>query len=74
VLLSLHGTRSSWVRQARLSGMARLAEAGAVVAFPETVLRIGSGYEWDHEEDLPFVEQLVSELISRYSRQGDGCA
>jgi polyhydroxybutyrate depolymerase len=70
VLLSLHGTRSSWPRQARLSGMARLADAGAVVAFPEAVLPIGSGYEWDHEGDLPFLEQLVSELISRYSPPG----
>jgi polyhydroxybutyrate depolymerase len=70
VLLSLHGTRSSWPRHARLSGMARLADAGAVVAFPEAVLRIGSGYEWDHEGDLPFLEQLVSELIFRYSPPG----
>jgi polyhydroxybutyrate depolymerase len=70
VLLSLHGTRSNWPRQARLSGMARLADAGAVVAFPEAVRPIGSGYEWDHEGDLPFLEQLVSELISRYSPSG----
>jgi polyhydroxybutyrate depolymerase len=70
VLLSLHGTRSSWPRQARLSGMARLADDGAVVAFPEAARPIGSGYEWDHEGDLPFLEQLVSELISRYSPPG----
>ncbi len=70
VLLSLHGTRSSWLRQARLSGLARLADAGAVVAFPEAALRIGSGYEWDHDGDLPFLEQLVSELISRYAPPG----
>jgi polyhydroxybutyrate depolymerase len=70
VLLSLHGTRSSWPGQSRLSRMAGLVDAGAVVAFPEAVLRIGSGYEWDHEGDLPFLEQLVSELISRYSPPG----
>jgi poly(3-hydroxybutyrate) depolymerase len=70
VLLSLHGTRSRWPGQARLSGMDRLADAGAVVAFPEAVLPIGSGYEWDHEGDLPFLEQLVSELISLYSPPG----
>ncbi len=70
VLLCLHGTRSRWPRQARLSGMARLADAGAVVAFPEAVVRIGSGYQWDHEGDLPFLEQLVGELISRYSPPG----
>lgn len=70
VLLSLHGTRSNWPRQARLSGMARLVDAGAVVAFPEAVRPIGSGYEWDHAGDLAFLEQLVSELISRYSPPG----
>jgi polyhydroxybutyrate depolymerase len=70
VLLSLHGTRSSWPGQSRLSRMAGLVDAGAVVAFPEAVLRIGSGYEWDHEGDLPFLEQLVSQLISRYSPPG----
>jgi polyhydroxybutyrate depolymerase len=70
VLLSLHGTRSRWPRQARLSGMARLADVGALVAFPEAVQPVGSGYAWDHEADLPFLEQLVSELISRYSPPG----
>jgi len=43
VLLSLHGTRSNWARQARLSGMARLADAGAVVAFPEESSRSDPG-------------------------------
>jgi polyhydroxybutyrate depolymerase len=70
VLLCLHGTRSRWPRQARLSGMARLADAGAVVAFPEAVRPVGSGYEWDHEGDLPFLGQLARELISRYSPPG----
>jgi polyhydroxybutyrate depolymerase len=70
VLLSLHGTRSRWPRQARLSGMARLAEAGALVAFPEAIRPIGSGYEWDHERDLPFLERLVTELIARHSPPG----
>jgi polyhydroxybutyrate depolymerase len=67
VLLSLHGTRSSWARQARLSGMARLTGAGAAVAFPQASRPIGSGYEWDHEGDLPFLEQLADDLISRYA-------
>jgi polyhydroxybutyrate depolymerase len=70
VLLSLHGTRSNWPEQSRLSRMAQLADAGAVVAFPQAIRPIRSGYEWDHEGDLPFLEQLVSELISRYSAPG----
>jgi polyhydroxybutyrate depolymerase len=44
VVLSLHGTRSSAEDQVRLSRMAQLAEtAGAVVAFPQAVMPIGSG-------------------------------
>ncbi len=44
LLLSLHGSRSSADGQARLSGLARLAETeGAVVAFPEAVHPIGTG-------------------------------
>lgn len=70
VLLCLHGTRSRWSEQVRWSGMARLAGAGAVVAFPEAVRPIASGYEWDHELDLPFLEQLASELIARFSPPG----
>jgi polyhydroxybutyrate depolymerase len=70
VLLNLHGTRSSWPRQARLSGMARLADSGALVAFPQAIRPIGSGYEWDHERDLPFLERLVTELVSRHSPPG----
>lgn len=54
-------------RPARLSDMARLTDAGAVVAFPEAIMPIGSGYQWDHEGDLPFLQQLTSELLSRYS-------
>ncbi len=71
VLLSLHGTRSNWSRQALWSGMPRLADAGAVVAFPEAVRRRGAGYEWDHEGDLPFLEQLMSELIVLYAPPGE---
>jgi|HubBroStandDraft_1064217.scaffolds.fasta_scaffold22140_3 polyhydroxybutyrate depolymerase len=68
VVLSLHGTRSGADRQARLSGMARLASGagGAVVAFPQAVMPIGSGYEWDHDGDLPFLSQLAEQLIGRY--------
>ena len=74
VLLSLHGTRSNWRGQARLSRFARLTAAGAVVAFPEARRPTGPGYEWDHERDLPFLAQLASELIARYSPpQGRVC-
>jgi poly(3-hydroxybutyrate) depolymerase len=48
VIMSLHGTRSTAVRQASLSGFAQLAgTARAVVVFPQAVKPIGAGYEWD---------------------------
>jgi polyhydroxybutyrate depolymerase len=67
VILSLHGTRSSAAGQARLSRMAQLAEdSGAVVAFPEAIAPVGSGFEWDHEGDLPYLLQLATDLLGRY--------
>jgi polyhydroxybutyrate depolymerase len=75
VLLSLHGTRSSASGQSRLSRMAGLADsAGAVVAFPEAIVPVGSGFEWDHDGDMPYLRQLVAELRSRYpTPQGRVC-
>jgi polyhydroxybutyrate depolymerase len=70
VVLSLHGTRSTAERQARLSRMADLAgrsEQAAVVAFPEALGPIGSGFQWDPETDMPFLAQLAEELIESYS-------
>lgn len=46
LVLSLHGSRGSADRQARLTGLDGLAES-AVVAFPEAALRLGAGYQWD---------------------------
>jgi polyhydroxybutyrate depolymerase len=67
LLLSLHGSRSSADRQARLSGLASLAEtAGAVVAFPEAIVPMGAGYQWDLDGDLEFLAMLVAELVERY--------
>ena len=67
LVLSLHGSRSSADRQARLSGLDALAEtAGAVVAFPEAALPLGAGYQWDLDGDLEFLAVLVAELAERY--------
>jgi polyhydroxybutyrate depolymerase len=67
LVLSLHGSRSSADRQARLSGLAAFAEtAGAVVAFPEAALPLGAGYQWDLGGDLEFLAVLVAELVERY--------
>jgi polyhydroxybutyrate depolymerase len=67
LVLSLHGSRSSADGQARLSGLADLADsAGAVVAFPEAVLPIGTGFEWDLDGDVEFLVALVAELVERH--------
>lgn len=67
LVLSLHGSRSSADRQARLSRLDGLAEsAGVVVAFPEADVPLGAGYQWDLEGDLEFLAVLVAELVERY--------
>lgn len=67
LVLSLHGSRSGAERQARLSGLAALADtAGAVVAFPEATLPAGAGYQWDLDGDLEFLTVLVAELAERF--------
>ncbi len=67
VVLGLHGTRSTADRQARLSRMEAWAgEQGAVIAFPEAVLPIGTGYQWDPETDMPYLVQLTETLIERH--------
>lgn len=62
VLLSLHGSRSSPEGQNRLSRMAPLSEHGALVAFPEGSLRLGSGFEWDLSADGAFLAAAVEHL------------
>jgi polyhydroxybutyrate depolymerase len=67
IVLSLHGSRSTALRQARLSQLATLAEAaGAVVAFPEATVPAGSGYRWDDDTDTDYLARLVDELRARY--------
>jgi polyhydroxybutyrate depolymerase len=46
--------------------MDRLAEDGAVVAFPEAILRLGSGYVWDQGRDLGFLAALIESLVQEY--------
>ncbi len=71
IVLGLHGTRSNAQRQARLSAMASLArDGGAVVVFPEAVVPIGSGFEWDPEIDTAFLSELVDQLSDRHPPAG----
>jgi polyhydroxybutyrate depolymerase len=67
IVLSLHGSRSSTAGQVRLSQMQRLAERGdALVVFPQAIVPIGSGFEWDLDGDIGYLSQLVDELRSRH--------
>ena len=66
VLLSLHGSRSSPEGQRRLSRMESLAARGAVVAFPQGGLPLGSGWEWDLSGDQAFLEAAVDYLHERF--------
>ena len=67
VVMSLHGTRSTADRQARLSGFDQLAQAaGAVVVFPQAIEPIGAGYEWDPSLDVDYLAALATELVSRH--------
>jgi polyhydroxybutyrate depolymerase len=66
IVLSLHGSRSSPERQARLHPVERFSSAGAVAAFPEGAWPLGSGFEWDLEGDVEYLRVLVSWLLARY--------
>ena len=67
VIMSLHGTRSTAARQARLSGFEQLAQtARAVVVFPQAIDPVGTGYEWDPSQDVDYIAGLATELLSRH--------
>ena len=72
VLMSLHGTSSTAARQALLSGFEQLAHsAGAVVVFPQAIVPIRAGYEWDPRHDVDYIAGLVAELLSRHRTPHD---
>ncbi len=66
MLLCLHGSRSTPEGQRRLSRMESLAARGAVVAFPQGGLPLGSGWEWDLSGDQAFLETAVDYLRERF--------
>jgi polyhydroxybutyrate depolymerase len=67
VVMSLHGTSSTADGQALLSGFELLTQtASAVVVFPEAIVPIRTGYEWDHNQDVDFIAGLATELLSRH--------
>ncbi len=67
IVLSLHGSTSTPERQVRLSRMAPLTEQGAVVAFPQGSLRSRSGWEWDLERDVTYLDHIVEYLRDAFA-------
>jgi polyhydroxybutyrate depolymerase len=66
IVLSLHGSRSSPEGQARLSRMEALTQYGAVVAFPQGSVPMGSGFEWDLENDAQFLLATADTLREQF--------
>jgi polyhydroxybutyrate depolymerase len=62
VLVVMHGSTSTPQRQVQLSRMARLAEQGAVVAFPQGSIPSRAGWEWDLDSDVVFIDATVDYL------------
>lgn len=70
IVLSLHGSGSSPEQQARWTAMERLCSSGAVVAFPQGAWPRRSGFEWDLEGDVEYLQGLVSLLRARHPEAG----
>jgi polyhydroxybutyrate depolymerase len=70
IVLSLHGSGSTPERQAQLSRMTSLADAGVLVAFPQGSLPRRSGREWDLEADVAFVDAVVDYLLEKFHLKG----
>jgi polyhydroxybutyrate depolymerase len=67
VLMSLHGTSSTAARQALLSGFEQLVQtARAVVIFPQAIVPIRAGYEWDPSQDVVYIARLATEILGRH--------
>lgn len=62
VVLSLHGSTSTPDRQMLLSRMVPLADHGAVVAFPQGSLVSRRGWEWDLDNDVSYLDDVVDHL------------
>ncbi|HTW19951.1 MAG TPA: hypothetical protein VME70_07050 [Mycobacteriales bacterium] len=71
IVLSLHGTRSVASEQIRLSRLDRFADqAGAAMVFPQALVPIGRGYEWDPGIDTRYLLRLCDVLAERYPDAG----
>lgn len=62
ILVVMHGSTSTPQRQVQLSRMDRLAEQGAVVAFPQGSIPSRAGWEWDLDGDVDFIDATVDYL------------
>src|ERR1700678_2355482 len=82
LVLNLHGSESSARAQEEFSGMDAAADAdGFIVAYPQALIRDGTGYDWNiagevlvdgslppasAPSDVTFLTSLVTDLAGRY--------
>lgn len=67
IVVSLHGRGVTPQFHADLSGMGRLADQGAAVAFPQgSIVRSKSGYSWDQEADAGYLDAVIADLRAEF--------
>jgi polyhydroxybutyrate depolymerase len=66
IVLSLHGSTSTPHRQMLLSRMAALSDQGALVAFPQGSRPARSGWEWDLQADVIYLDAVVGHLRENF--------
>jgi polyhydroxybutyrate depolymerase len=82
LVLDLHGSESTARAQEKFSGMDAAADAdGFIVAYPQALIRDGTGYDWNiagvpllngslpaasAPDDVTFLTSLVTDLAGRY--------
>lgn len=70
IVLSMHGSTSTPNRQMLLSRMVPLADHGAVVAFPQGSIVSRRGWEWDLDNDVSYLDQVVGYLRGTFEAAG----
>ena len=71
IIVVMHGSTSTPEHQVRLSRMARLAEQGAVVAFPQGSIPSRAGWEWDLHGDVASSVRDAGSRMAAMMRNAD---
>ena len=73
ILVTMHGSTSTPEAQVRLSRMARLAEEGAAVAFPQGSISSRAGWAWDLHDDVGFLDTVVDYVRETFGAAAGPC-